>query len=410
MLSVEEALRQVLARAKAAGAVECPTRDALGLVLAEDIESDVDSPPYDKSLVDGYAVIAADLSDGQAELEILEEVTAGTLPTRRVARGRATRVMTGAPLPDGAEAVVMIEQSQPVAPGSRPERVHLTAGRVVVGQNIMRRAASMARGDMVLRSGCELRPVEIGVLAEVGRVRVRVVRRPMLAVLATGNELVPPEQTPAPGHIRNSNGPMLLAAAQAAGATTVDLQIARDDAQQLRSLIARGLEHDVLVISGGVSAGVLDMVPGVLAELGVQQVFHKVHLKPGKPLWFGVLARGAVDTLVFGLPGNPVSSLVCFELFVRPAIGRLAGRGDTSLVEVAAELAVDYLQRGDRPTYFPARLANVDGRHRAEPLRWQGSGDLRSLVQANALAYFPPGERAYRAGETVRVLQLPRRW
>ncbi len=410
MLSVEEALRQVLARAKAAGAIECPTRDALGLVLAEDIESDVDSPPYDKSLVDGYAVIAADLSDGQAELEILEEVTAGTLPTRRVARGRATRVMTGAPLPDGAEAVVMIEQSQPVAPGSRPERVHLTAGRVVVGQNIMRRAASMARGDMVLRSGCELRPVEIGVLAEVGRVRVRVVRRPMLAVLATGNELVPPEQTPAPGHIRNSNGPMLLAAAQAAGATTVDLQIARDDAQQLRSLIARGLEHDVLVISGGVSAGVLDMVPGVLAELGVQQVFHKVHLKPGKPLWFGVLARGAVDTLVFGLPGNPVSSLVCFELFVRPAIGRLAGRGDTSLVEVAAELAVDYLQRGDRPTYFPARLANVDGRHRAEPLRWQGSGDLRSLVQANALAYFPPGERAYRAGETVRVLQLPRRW
>jgi molybdopterin molybdotransferase len=241
-------------------------------------------------------------------------------------------------------------------------------------------------------------------------VQVRVARRPTLAVLATGNELVPAEQTPAPGHIRNSNGPMLLAAAQAAGAVAVDLKIARDDAQQLRSLIARGLEHDVLVISGGVSAGVLDLVPGVLAELGVQQVFHKVHLKPGKPLWFGVLARGPVDTLVFGLPGNPVSSLVCFELFVRPAIGQLAGRGDTSLVEVAAELAVDYLQRGDRPTYFPARLANVDGRHRVEPLRWQGSGDLRTLVQANALAYFPPGERAYRAGETVRVLQLPRRW
>jgi molybdopterin molybdotransferase len=410
MLRVDEALRHVLGRAKSGGAVECPTRDALGLVLAEDVESDVDSPPYDKSLVDGYAVVAADLADGQAELEILEEVTAGALPTRAVAHGQATRVMTGAPVPQGAEAVVMIEQSQPVASGSHPERVRLTTGRVAVGQNIMRRAASMARGDVVLRAGCELRPVEIGVLAEVGRVHVRVVRRPTLAVLATGNELVPPEQTPVPGHIRNSNGPMLLAASQAAGAVAVDLQIARDDAQQLRSLIGRGLEHDVLVISGGVSAGVLDLVPDVLAELGVQQVFHKVHLKPGKPLWFGVLARGSVDTLVFGLPGNPVSSLVCFELFVRPAIGRLAGRGDTSLVEVAAELAVDYLQRGDRPTYFPARLVNVDGRHQVEPLRWQGSGDLRTLVQANALAYFPPGERAYRAGETVRVLQLPRHW
>jgi molybdopterin molybdotransferase len=185
------------------------------------------------------------------------------------------------------------------------------------------------------------------------------------------------------------------------------LGIARDDKGQLRELIARGLESDVLVISGGVSAGVLDLVPGVLAELGVEQVFHKVNLKPGKPLWFGVLAGASGERLVFGLPGNPVSSYVCFELFVRPAVGRLAARGETGLAEVAAELSVAHVHRGDRPTFHPARLSATPGRARIEPLRWQGSGDLRTLAEANALACFPAGDREYRAGETVRALKLP---
>ena len=250
------------------------------------------------------------------------------------------------------------------------------------------------------------RAVELGVLAEVGRVEVRAIDRPTLAVLSTGNELVPAVRTPGPGQIRNSNGPLLVAAATSAGARATDLGAAVDEHAALRAAIERGLTHDLLVISGGVSAGVLDLVPGVLAELGVEQVFHKVSLKPGKPLWFGV-AGNAHGTLVFGLPGNPVSSLVCFELFVRPAIGRLAGREDTSLAETAAPLTADFTNRSDRETYFPARLALVDGRLLVEPLRWRGSGDLRTLVEANALACFPAGTHQFAAGQSVRVLRLP---
>jgi molybdopterin molybdotransferase len=406
MLSVDEALQAVLARVRPKPPVVRPLVHALGLVLAEDVASDVDSPPHDKSLVDGYAVVAADMADGLAELDVLEEVPAGAVPTRAVVPGNSTRIMTGAPLPEGADAVVMIEHSQPLGPGEQFSRVRITSPRVVAGQNIMRRAASMARGDVVLRAGRLLRAVDIGVLAEVGRTRVKVVERPTLAVLPTGNELVRPQQVPAAGQIRNSNGPLLVAAAQAAGATGVDLGIARDEREALGEAIARGLEYDVLVISGGVSAGVLDLVPSVLAELGVEQVFHKVDLKPGKPLWFGVLTTDAGERLVFGLPGNPVSSFVCFELFVRPAIGRLAARADAALAQISVPLSIDFTQRSDRPTYYPARLATVEGRVTIEPLRWQGSGDLRTLTDANSLACFPAGHRAFRAGEIIQALKL----
>jgi molybdopterin molybdotransferase len=405
MLSVDEALQRVLARAKPLPAVSAPLDEALGRILAEEIRSDVDSPPHDKSLVDGYALVAADLAGGQADFEVLEEVTAGAVPSRSVARGQATRIMTGAPIPAGADAVVMIEQSRLLSDGPAG-RVQIASTRVVAGQNIMRRAASMTRGVVVLPIGCPLRAVEIGVAAEVGRRELRVIDRPTLAVLATGNELVPCDQMPAAGQIRNSNGPMLLAAALAAGAKPVDLGIARDEPHALRESIARGLAANVLVIAGGVSAGVLDLVPAMLAELGVAKVFHKISLKPGKPLWFGELA--ARRTLVFGLPGNPVSSLVCFELFVRPAIGRLLGHNQWALAETTAELTIDYTHQGERPTYHPARLTSAaDNRWMVEPLRWKGSGDLRTLVEANALACFPSGDRAYRAGEVIPVLRLP---
>jgi len=407
MLSVDEALRAVLSRATARPAVVCPLAESLGRVLAEDIASDIDSPPHDKSLVDGYAVIAVDVADGSTELQILEEVTAGELPTQIVTRGKATRIMTGAPVPSGADSVVMVEQTQHVA-GSGLGLVRLASSKVTHGQNIMRRATSMTKGQRVLHSGCEIRPIEIGVMAEVGRTQVRVVRQPSVAVLGTGNELVPASQTPAAGQIRNSNGPMLVAAAEAWGAAPVDLGFARDDRADLRRLISAGLERDVLIISGGVSAGVLDLVPGALNELGVEQVFHKVNLKPGKPLWFGALSGPAGDKLVFGLPGNPVSSLVCFELFVRPAIGRLSGRSDVTPRTTKARLTAAFSQRADRPTYFPARLAMLGDEPTIEPLAWQGSGDLRTLAEANALAYFPACQQEFAVGETICVLPLGR--
>jgi molybdopterin molybdotransferase len=203
---------------------------------------------------------------------------------------------------------------------------------------------------------------------------------------------------------------MLLAAVRAAGGAPANLGIARDDPQGLRRTISAGLQADVLVLSGGVSAGVLDLVPGVLKELGVRQVFHKVQLKPGKPLWFGTLPHSAGDRLVFGLPGNPVSTFVCFELFVRPAIARLAGRPFRGHSFIKATLTKTHSQRGDRPTFHPACWKAADGKQdrpsTVEPLRWQGSGDLRGLVAANALAYFPPGDRQFEPGEVIEVLLL----
>jgi molybdopterin molybdotransferase len=269
----------------------------------------------------------------------------------------------------------------------------------------------------------------VGLLAEVGRVTLSAIPRPTVAILSTGNELVPAAETPGPGQIRNSNGPMLAALVQSAGAVPHDLGIARDEPDELRRLIADGLRSGVLVLSGGVSAGVLDLVPGVLAELGVRQVFHKVNLKPGKPLWFGVRADAECGTrnpdstaaetphsafripnssaLVFGLPGNPVSTLVCFELFVRPALRRLAGRPAAEQQPLVARLTRDFTHKGNRPTYHPARLDTADGRPVVAPVAWQGSADLRAFAEANALVHFPEGDRHFPAGQEVEVLRLP---
>lgn len=407
MLSVAEALAAIEQAAKPKAAASLPVAACLGLTLAEDVASDVDSPPHDKSIVDGYAVVAADLAGGEASLTVLEEVVAGKLPTKRVERGTATRIMTGAPLPDGAEGVVMVEQTE-LAPGAGGPlgQVTIRTAKFTPGQNIMRRAASLRAGDVVLRAGHRLRPIEIGLLAEVGRTAVLAVPQPAVAILPTGDELVEPGQQPAPGQIRNSNGPMLAASVRRAGGTPLELPIGRDEREALRERIAAGLQADVLLLSGGVSAGVLDLVPEVLAELGVRKVFHKVSVKPGKPLWFGMHDRGQSQTLVFGLPGNPVSSLVCFELFVRPALSRLGGRAFAGLAAVSARLASEFVHRGDRPTYHPALLDESPEGATVEPLRWHGSADLRGLASANALVHFPGGDRTFSAGERLETFRL----
>jgi molybdopterin molybdotransferase len=238
---------------------------------------------------------------------------------------------------------------------------------------------------------------------------VQAIRRPLVAVLPTGNELVRLGESPGPGQIRDSNGPMLRALAESAGARAREFPIAPDDPGQLGMLVSLALGSNIVLLSGGVSAGVLDLVPQVLAEWRVDQVFHKVSLKPGKPLWFGVKhhVHNGSRTLVFGLPGNPVSGLVCFELFVRPAIQKLSGREPTGLSRSTAVLTQDHRQRGERPTFWPAAVCQRDGKCEVTPLPWKGSGDLATLAGANCLALFPAGDRLFKAGESIEVLHLP---
>ncbi|MEX0717656.1 MAG: molybdopterin molybdotransferase MoeA [Planctomycetaceae bacterium] len=454
MLSVPEALAAILAEVRPFDPERVPLHESLGLVLAEDVAAAEDSPPWDKSLMDGFAVRAADVAAGRGEWRVLEEVTAGRVPSRPIGEGEATQIMTGAPLPDGADAVIPVERVEYDAPGATMRladaatmshassvvgTAHPTKPSIVAGTNVIRRATVFATGDRLVTSGTLLRPQELGLLAEIGQARPLVRRRPRVAVLATGDELVPVDETPGPGRIRNSNETMLCAQLRRAGAEAVPLGIARDEPGHLRAKILAGLECDALILSGGVSAGTKDLVPGELARAGVRQVFHKVRLKPGAPLWFGVgegvtssaerpgrsqrPGRWAAGTseeetrnsslvtrhfspLVFGLPGNPVSSFVCCELFVRTALRRLMGIEPAEPQPVSAALGQVHVARGDRPTYHPARLAAEETGWVVHPVRWHGSSDLRATLDANALAIIPAGDREWNAGERIDVLPL----
>lgn len=389
-----------------------PLLELRGRILAEDVASDVDSPPHDKSLVDGFAVCSQDFVDQSAvTLEIIEDVHAGQIPVRAVQSGATIRIMTGAPLPVGADAVVMVEQTK-LSDDGRFVTVHAVPQP---NQNIMRRRTVMQANEIVLRQGSRLNAAAIGLLAEVGRSHVTVFRRPRVAVLPTGDELVPCHQAPGAGMIRNSNGPMLQSMLAAAGAVAVDLGIGKDTIDDLRSKIAAGLQSDVLILSGGVSAGVKDLVPQVLAELDVQPVFHKVNIKPGKPLWFGFQERkdqGGTETsnrhrtFVLGLPGNPVSSLVCFMVFVKPLLSLLQGVVESVDMRLeVGHLVADHSHEDDRPTFKPAVVDWNSTERTVEVLQWHGSSDLKTIAHANALAFFRSAKH-YVANSLVDLLRL----
>ena len=401
MLSVAEALAAVLHHAKPlpASSVDLATLP-LGQVLAESIASDIDSPPYTKSLMDGYAVRSVDCAHLSIVLNIVEEIAAGKMPTLPVPPQGASRIMTGAPIPDGADTVVMIERTEAVS----PSQVRITTA-VKPWQNILERGKEMKAGEIILQPGSVLGPQEIGLLAAVGRTSVKLYPKPRVTVLPTGDEIVEPGNKPGPGQIRNSNGPMLLAQTMRAGGIPRYVGIGRDTAESLRSLIRDGLAgSDVLILSGGVSAGKFDLVPGVLQELGVVSRFHKVLIKPGKPLFFGTLGEGA--KLVFGLPGNPVASFVCFELFIRSALRKMSGHADPGPHQMKLPIADDFAATNDRPTYWPARIENSQDGSRVRPLPWFGSADLRALHTANALLAIPSGEHRYTIDQDVPVILL----
>ncbi len=406
MIPISEAFALISETVRPIGVEIVPLQHAVGRVLHDDVVSDVDSPPHDKSVMDGYAVRSDDITTADVRLEVVETIVAGGWPTKTITQGQSARIMTGAPLPEGADAVVMIEQTESFeADGS--QWVTIKIDSLDRGRHVMRKATSMACGKTVFTTGHRIRPTDIGLLAEVGAHEIRVARRPQIAVLPTGDELVTAQQRPGPGQIRNSNGPMLIAMVQSLGMEVKDLGIGRDDPQQLELAIAGGLESDLLILSGGVSAGILDLVPGILAKRGVRQIFHQVAVKPGKPIWFGVLNRDERSTYVFGLPGNPVSSLVGFRLFVQTAIERMVNSQAAEPFSVAAELVSAHKVRGNRPTYWPGRWVNSEKPMRqVEPLDWQGSSDLRALGLANVLIYFHVDHALHPAGEIVQVIPI----
>jgi len=402
MISVEEAQAQVCCCALPLTPKRVHLHNALGLWLVETIISDTDSPPFDKSMLDGYAI---SLSDASETRKVIGEVIAGGVPHRAVEPGTTIRIMTGAPVPDGTDAVVKQEETQQIDEST----IRLPATSFAKGAGILRIGSSFRKGQELLAPQRRLRPVDIALLAELGKARVEVVPRPKVSVLATGNELVECGWRTTPGQIHNSNSPMLSALLTELGATPIDLGIARDDKQVLDSKMRAGLETDVLLVTGGVSVGMMDLVPSALSSLGVKEVFHKVRVKPGKPVWFGVREEGERRTLVFGLPGNPVSSLVGFELFVKPALRALAGEGFTVSKPQKGILSNTASHRGDRPTYNPCQViydAQRGNLPQVDCQPWRGSADLAALTRANALAILPPGDYKLESGSEVGFVRL----
>jgi len=403
MLTVEQALSSILQHVEPSSAESVSLRSTLYRVLAQNLNAPHDSPPFDKSMMDGFAVRSTDFAaDGSVTLNVRETITAGTVPGRTIESGTASRIMTGAPMPSEANCVVPIERVP--FDEAHPDTVTIDAADVAAERHVLRAGQLTGTGEVLLNAGTVIESQHIAVLAEFGLASVPVYNRPRVAVLATGDELVPYDQPLTPGRIRNSNEPMLVSQIQRAHATAVPLGVARDNRDELQSAIQQGLQNDFLLLSGGVSAGTLDLVPSELQAAGVIEVFHKISMKPGKPLWFGELRTNEHHCWVFGLPGNPVSSMVCFEAFVRPALRKFSGEQHPSSTVVSATLVEDVSVRGDRVTYFPSQLVHGKAGFEVRPVKWGGSADLRSTAQANAMSVLEPRDRAYAIGDRVPVI------
>jgi molybdopterin molybdotransferase len=407
MISVDEALEYVLKHFEPLEPEEVEILDALDLVLAEDVYSDMDIPPFDNSAMDGYAVRAADTVEASPEapvtLRVIGDLAAGYTTDLVVEPGTAIRIMTGAPLPAGADAVVRFEETSEGLSGR--EGAHDRIGvfsQVAFGENVRPAAEDIRKGELVLAEGTILRPQEIGVLASLGRARVHVIRRPRVAILATGDELVAIDELLSPGKIRNSNEYSNAALVQRYGGIPVRLGMARDDVEELTAKIREGLAQkvDLFLTSAGVSVGDYDVVKDVLGAEG-EMHFWQVCMKPGKPLAFGEIQ----GVPLLGLPGNPVSVMVSFEQFARPAILKMLGKTRLRKPTVEAILEEDVESSGRRG-FKRAVITKRDGEYYASVTGPQGSGVLTSMVKANGLAIIPEGIRQMGAGERVTVQML----
>lgn len=370
MIELKEALQIVLDAARLLRTERVDMGEALNRILAEDVVADADMPPFDRATVDGYACRRADLGGG---LAVIETIPAGSTPTRAVGPSQCAKIMTGAAVPRGADCVIMIEQTETVGANA----IRFAGGQT--GDNISRRATFIHAGQVVLHKGSRLGPAHIAILASVGHVQPLVARRPKVGVIAGGDELVSPAAAPGPFQIRNSNGPQLLSQLQSMGVTARDYGVVKDVELEIGNTLKGALaENDVVIISGGVSVGDFDLVPAVLRRNNVQLLFEKVAIKPGKPTVFGQ----SDQAYCFGLPGNPVSTFVVFELMVKPFLYRLMGH-DYSPVCVQMSLEEPITRKDkDRQAWVPVKLT---GRTGVRPVQYHGSGHILALCEADGL-------------------------
>ncbi len=396
MITVENAIETILKEIRPLGLESTDILSALGRVIGEDIRASRPNPPWDNSAMDGYALIAADTKGASeanpAKLRVIYDLPAGSVPKEAVKKGEAVRIMTGAPVPDGATAVIMVERTK-----EGPDSTALILAEAKEGDNIRRQGEDFKAGEVVIRAGSLVRPAEISMLATTGSPFVAVHKRPRVAVLSTGDELTDINETPAKGRISNSNGYALAALVAACGAEPVQLGIARDNKESLREKLTLAMKSDCIISSGGVSVG--DYVKDVLNEMGSSMIFWKVAMKPGKPLAFGVIGGRPA----FGLPGNPISSMVAFEQFVRPALLRMSGRKDIFSATFAARLTKEIKVKPGRMTFIRAELATGPEGFIVTPLDGQGSGMISTMVRANSFVIVPMGSTGFKKGELVKV-------
>jgi molybdopterin molybdotransferase len=412
LISVEEALNKVLGFVRVLDSEEKSILGCLGQVLAEDVYAPFSVPPQDNSAMDGYAAQAKSIAGASYEhpkiLRVVGEIAAGSIPELKLKPGTAARIMTGASVPEGADVVVPFEYTDEVdrkqcsAPGGEIGiRVDLPEA-----SNIRRKGENITEGELVVKRGILLRPAEIGVLASLGKAVVSVIRRPVIGILATGNEIMEINQPLLPGKIYNSNSYSLAAQVLRYGGMPKLLGVAPDDVEQLTIAIHRGLDCDILVTSGGVSLGDYDVVKQVIVDEG-NISFWTVRMKPGKPLAFGVFKREDGKKIPhLGLPGNPVSSMISFEVFVRPAILKMMGRSNLAMPTVTA-IMEEPVENGDGRRFFARVVVTKrDGKYFARLTGPQGSGVLSSMSKANGLAVIPESTKVVKSGGKVKVMMI----
>ncbi len=397
MIGLKEALDILLNNVERLKTTEVELFDSFGMVLAEDVLSDIDIPPFDKSAMDGYAVRSEDLTQMPTELTLKGTIAAGAVLQNGIGNGECAKIMTGAPLPKGADAVVMKEVTQELEDG----KVRFTQN-ILPGKNVCERGEDIRKYQRVLENGTLLHGPEIAVLSSVGKKIVRVYRKPTVSVLSTGSEIIEPDEPLKEGKIRNSNGPMLLSLLGTLNTRINYLGISIDSEEELVERIKRGLEGDMLLISGGVSVGDYDLIPVTLKKMGADIKFHRVKVKPGKPLLF---AKKGGCTII-GIPGNPVSNFTTFNFFVKPALYKMMGRVDYRLPLLSARLTQEIVKKTERSQLMPSLYRIHDGMFDVTPLKLNGSADIIGCTGCNCLIWIEEDCQKVPRGKDVSILLL----